>query len=344
MVKMTSVSRFDWGDLDAKILTCELCLQYYDCSISLDSRCPKRLICSHMFCETCVRNSTQVIDIKNPTIKCPLCNLTSRISGDVDDDLYISKLLEMSSDGGISPSTEKYCGNCDDGDMSFATFGCLDCNDESGNPGLFLCTGCADSHGLVKSLRRHSLLPIDSFVIQRRLNLRGNMTCTAHESKAINLCCESCQVAICETCAILKHENHRVVSIRDGAGSGRDRIAVSKASITEITERNRTYEFHLLGQQEALNKNESVLHEQIDGNADKLISILQRRRRAAHSVIDQRFNLLQKMIGRQLSEIQGADILYDWTLTWLNLHAVVSVCLLLMIRGHPSRGVLLRHS
>ncbi|XP_015779064.1 PREDICTED: E3 ubiquitin-protein ligase TRIM71-like isoform X1 [Acropora digitifera] len=179
---------------------------------------PKQLPCFHSFCFQCLQRIKATSGTPN-TISCPECRQNFTIPGNGDlntlpTNFRLNSLLDA------LPVTESKtsgfkCGSCDKRRQEAAY--CFTCC-------FFWCDDCLPLHNRIKTFKGHDALPLKDFGDEDFEKIFKQPTfCEKHE-KELELFCQVCKTAICNSCALIDHEGHARIALEDAAEEKRLRI------------------------------------------------------------------------------------------------------------------------
>ena len=181
---------------------------------------PRMLPCLHSFCCQCLHFELEKAE---QSIQCPTCqtNVPIPVGGasTFPQNLHLTFEAEFSgymsnfvSDGGMSCT---FCVNgCTDPAVAF----CCSCT-------KFLCKGGQESHKRAPQLSHHSIIGLDKVSAEQPTVLkRTEMYCSHpnHETKELDLYCNTCCNLICNNCIIDSHKDHDITPLCIIAEADRD--------------------------------------------------------------------------------------------------------------------------
>ena len=218
------------------ILSCVLCMERFtETGARGDpTKNAKILVCLHSYCKGCLA-ALLASQGHMDHIDCPSCHKPTAIDSQrgvegLTNNFLIQGLIAASiaaeaaksappipavggggdrvlARGGGSASSaeggELICGMCT-GTPNPATCGCLSCNE--GTP---MCDTCLKTiHSAVPAFRDHKVVSSVEYSIFIRSAKK--IKCPKHKSNDMELFCESCNEAVCSTCCVVTHKDHRV--------------------------------------------------------------------------------------------------------------------------------------
>ena len=178
-------------------VSCSVCMcKYTD---------PKQLPCLHSFCLHCL-NGIQRTSGRRDKIACPECRQEFNVPDNgnlaaLPTNFRINSLLDVLAIKECSTTGVK-CGNCDE--RTKQSHYCFQCSS-------FWCEECIGLHNKIKANKGHYALELEEFQDQDFENiLKRPSFCgiQGHEKEKIKFFCKICEVAICNSCALLDHEGH----------------------------------------------------------------------------------------------------------------------------------------
>ena len=178
-------------------VSCSVCMcKYTD---------PKQLPCLHSFCRHCL-NGIQRTSGRRDKIACPECRQEFNVPDNgnlaaLPTNFRINSLLDVLAIKECSTTGVK-CGNCDE--RTKQSHYCFQCSS-------FWCEECIGLHNKIKANKGHYALELEEFQDQDFENiLKRPSFCgiQGHEKEKIKFFCKICEVAICNSCALLDHEGH----------------------------------------------------------------------------------------------------------------------------------------
>ena len=178
-------------------VSCSVCMcKYTD---------PKQLPCLHSFCLHCL-NGIQRTSGRRDKIACPECRQEFNVPDNgnlaaLPTNFRINSLLDVLAIKECSTTGVK-CGNCDE--RTKQSHYCFQCSS-------FWCEECIGLHNKIKANKGHYALELEEFQDQDFENiLKRPSFCgiQGHEKEKIKFFCKICEVAICNSCALLHHEGH----------------------------------------------------------------------------------------------------------------------------------------
>uniref|UniRef100_A0A8C6T7X9 Uncharacterized protein n=1 Tax=Neogobius melanostomus TaxID=47308 RepID=A0A8C6T7X9_9GOBI len=170
------------------------------CSICLDLFTePVTTPCGHNFCRRCL---SQHWDTSAPC-RCPLCNKLFHVKPELEVNTLLSEMVsqfkqEAGSRSEVSKPGEVSCDYCSAPKLK-ALKSCLVCLSS-------YCESHLQPHLSVPGLKSHQLMePVD--------NMEDRM-CPQHH-KPLELFCRSDHSCLCTMCALLEHQSHKFVSLKE---------------------------------------------------------------------------------------------------------------------------------
>ena len=205
-------------------VSCSLCT-----SIFTD---PKQLPCLHNFCLPCLGSILGTSGRQDKdVITCPKCRRESRVpNGNLNmlpTSFRINSLLDVLAIKEHVTSAVK-CGNCHN--KGFKNFYCFHCY-------AFWCeTNCINLHNGIRANKEHRVLALKDFQHEDLENVlkRPEFCQKKHHNKyELKLFCQTCEIPICEACALTDHEGHTNVPLEQ---AGNERKLQVKSAIQSLKE------------------------------------------------------------------------------------------------------------
>nr|XP_054768840.1 uncharacterized protein LOC129276487 [Lytechinus pictus] len=183
-------------------LICPLCLDIIVEATILTS-------CGHTFCRQCLKK----YDLTHQDLDhmvCPLCREITKLSANRVDDLRLNVSINGCVDdyqakcGGMNAVLEmcQKCTACKS--LKDAVSFCLTCN-------CYMCDKCLHSHQqLTMFFDGHAIVSMDD-VVEGKVSI-GHLfeKCSIHKQENKDMFCEDCKVHVCQKCALVDHQNHKI--------------------------------------------------------------------------------------------------------------------------------------
>ncbi|XP_063965563.1 E3 ubiquitin-protein ligase TRIM45-like [Lytechinus pictus] len=183
-------------------LICPLCLDIFVEATILTS-------CGHTFCRRCLKK----YDLTHQDLDhmvCPLCREITKLSANRVDDLRLNVSINGCVDdyhakcGGMNAVLEmcQKCTACKS--LKDAVSFCRTCN-------CFMCDECLHCHQHLTTLfDGHEIVSMDD-VIEEKVSI-GHLfeKCSIHKQENKDMFCEDCKVHVCQKCALVDHQNHKI--------------------------------------------------------------------------------------------------------------------------------------
>ncbi|XP_054768840.2 E3 ubiquitin-protein ligase TRIM71-like [Lytechinus pictus] len=183
-------------------LICPLCLDIFVEATILTS-------CGHTFCRQCLKK----YDLTHQDLDhmvCPLCREITKLSANRVDDLRLNVSINGCVDdyqakcGGMNAVLEmcQKCTACKS--LKDAVSLCLTCN-------CYMCDKCLHSHQqLTMFFDGHEIVSMDD-VVEGKVSI-GHLfeKCSIHKQENKDMFCEDCKVHVCQKCALVDHQNHKI--------------------------------------------------------------------------------------------------------------------------------------
>ena len=219
-------------------LSCSVCMSKYTD--------PKQLPCLHSFCLHCL-NGIQRTSGRRDKLACPECRQEFNVPDNknlavLPTNFRINSLLDVLAIKECSTTRVK-CGNCDE--RTKQSHYCFQCY-------AFWCEECIGLHNRIKANKDHYALALEEFQEQDFENiLKRPSFCgiQGHGKKEMEFFCKICEVAICNSCALLDHEGHAKMPLELAANERKLRLKSAiesqkkraQAKKTEIEKFNEYY-------------------------------------------------------------------------------------------------------
>ena len=217
-------------------LSCSVCMSKYTD--------PKQLPCLHSFCLHCL-NGIQRTSGRRDKLACPECRQEFNVPDNknlavLPTNFRINSLLDVLAIKECSTTRVK-CGNCDE--RTKQSHYCFQCY-------AFWCEECIGLHNRIKANKDHYALALEEFQEQDFENiLKRPSFCgiQGHGKKEMEFFCKICEVAICNSCALLDHEGHakmplelaaneRKLRLKSAIESQKKRAQAKKSEIEKLNE------------------------------------------------------------------------------------------------------------
>ena len=174
---------------------------------------PKQLPCLHSFCLHCLQG-IQRTSGRDDIIVCPECRKESRVpSGNLNNlptNFRINSLLDVLAIKECN-TTAVNCGNCEKKNSQSSY--CFQCC-------AFWCDQCITAHNIIRANKEHRVLALKDFQdqdIEDVLKRPAFCPTPGHEKKELEIFCKSCEVTICNACALTDHEGHAKMLLEKAA-------------------------------------------------------------------------------------------------------------------------------
>ncbi|XP_054768532.2 tripartite motif-containing protein 55-like [Lytechinus pictus] len=183
-------------------LICPLCLDIFVEATILTS-------CGHTFCRRCLKK----YDLTHQDLDhmvCPLCREITKLSANRVDDLRLNVSINGCVDdyyakcGGMNAVLEmcQKCTACKS--LKDAVSFCRTCH-------CYMCDECLHCHQHLTTLfDGHEIVSMDD-VIEGKVSI-GHLfeKCSIHKQENKDMFCEDCKVHVCQKCALVDHQNHKI--------------------------------------------------------------------------------------------------------------------------------------
>ena len=242
---------------------------------------PKQLPCLHSFCLHCLEE-IQRTSGRHDAITCPECRRESRVPGngnlkDLPTNFRINSLLDVLAIKECNTTAVK-CGNCDI--KSSKSFYCFQCC-------AFWCEAdCISFHNGMKANKEHRVLALKDFQDEDFENvLKRPAFCRkpGHEKKELEFFCKTCEVSVCNACALTDHEGHAKVFLEEAANerklqvksaieSQKEKLLMKKYEITKLDENCVKIQEHAASVKRKVEQFVETLFQVIDAKKQEVIN------------------------------------------------------------------------
>ena len=281
-------------------VSCSVCMcKYTD---------PKQLPCLHSFCLHCL-NGIQRTSGRRNKIPCPECRQEFNVPDNgnlaaLPTNFRINSLLDVLAIKECNTTGVK-CGNCDE--RTKQSHYCFQCYS-------FWCEECIGLHNRIKANKEHYALALEEFQDQDFENiLKRPSFCgiPGHEKGKMKFFCKICEVAICNSCALLDHEGHakmllelaaneRKLRLKSAIESQKKKAQAKKSQIEKLNERyNEVLEQAACVRKNVIEYADSV-HAAIEAKKLEILDNLERKTKSTLEQIEIHRNDMQR--GFQLCE------------------------------------------
>ena len=244
---------------------------------------PKQLPCLHNFCLNCLKG-IQRTSVVHGKIACPECRRQFQIPGsgnpsELPTNFRINSLLDVLTIKECSTANVK-CGNCDK--KSAQTLYCFQCCS-------FWCEECILAHNIIRTNKEHKTLALKDFQDQDlEAVLQRPAICQKkhHEKEELKFFCKSCEVAICNTCAVTLHEGHGKMPLQEAADARKTQINSMITSLKDkiVEKRKEVEQFN----QKSMEVQAQVadVKSQVQTNVDQMIAIIEARKQDVFDAVE----------------------------------------------------------
>ncbi|XP_078361728.1 E3 ubiquitin-protein ligase TRIM71-like [Oculina patagonica] len=245
---------------------------------------PKLLPCLHSFCLHCLKG-IQRTSGRNDIITCPECRRESRVSlDDLPTNFRINSLLDVLAIKECN-TTGVRCGNCDK--KSSQSFYCFQCCS-------FWCeSNCISLHNGIKANKGHNVLALKDFQdedLEKVLKRPAFCRKPGHEKKELEFFCQTCEVSICNACALLDHEGHakmlleeaaneRKLQVKSAVASRREKMQMKKNEITKLDENCVQIQEQAAKVKRSVQEFAENIHQVIDAKKQEIINEVENQAR-----------------------------------------------------------------
>ena len=290
-------------------LSCSVCMcKYTD---------PKQLPCLHSFCLHCL-NGIQRTSGGRDKIACPECRQEFNVPDNgnlaaLPTNFRINSLLDVLAIKECNATGVK-CGNCDE--RTKQSHYCFQCY-------AFWCEECIGLHNRMKANKDHYALALEEFREQDFENiLKRPSFCgiPGHGKKEMEFFCKVCEVAICNSCALLDHEGHakmplelaaneRKLRLKSAIESQRKRAQAKKNQIEKLNERyNEVLERAACIKGNVLEYADSI-HAAIEAKKLEILDHLERKTKSSLEQIGIHRNEMEKEFQLRESDTEKTETL-----------------------------------
>ena len=290
-------------------LSCCVCMSKYTD--------PKQLPCLHSFCLHCL-NGIQRTSGRRDKIACPECRQEFNVpdNGNLNalpTNFRINSLLDVLAIKECSTTGVK-CGNCDE--RTKQSHYCFQCY-------AFWCEECIGLHNRIKANKDHYALALEQFREQDFENiLKRPSLCgiPGHGKKEMEFFCKICEVAICNSCALLDHEGHakmplelaaneRKLRLKSAIESQKKRAQAKKSQIEKLNEYyNEVLEQAACVKENVLEHADSI-HAAIEAKKLEILDHLERKTKSSLEQIEIHRNEMEKEFQLRESDIEKTETL-----------------------------------
>ncbi|CAH3160232.1 unnamed protein product [Porites evermanni] len=290
-------------------LSCSVCMSKY-----ID---PKQLPCLHSFCLHCL-NGIQRTSGRRDKIACPECRQEFKVPDKgnlaaLPTNFRINSLLDVLAIKECSTTRVK-CGNCDN--RSKESHYCFQCC-------AFWCGECITFHNGMKANKDHYALALEDFQDHDYENiLKRPAFCgiPGHEKKEKEFFCNSCEVAICNACALTNHEGHGKILLEQAADERKLRVKSAiesqrKRALTKRSKITKLDKYHNEVQEQAARLKRNVqeyadsIHAAIETKKLEIFDDVERRTKASLQEIGKQKEDFEEQARRYESEIEDTETL-----------------------------------
>ena len=290
-------------------LSCSVCMSKYTD--------PKQLPCLHSFCLHCL-NGIQRTSGRRDKIACPECRQEFNVPDNgnlaaLPTNFRINSLLDVLAIKECNTTGVK-CGNCDE--RTKQSHYCFQCY-------AFWCEECIGLHNRIKANKDHYALALEQFREQDFENiLKRPSFCgiPGHGKKEMEFFCKICEVAICNSCALLDHEGHakmplelaaneRKLRLKSAIESQKKRAEAKKSEIEKLNEYyNEVLEQAACVKENVLEYADSI-HAAIEAKKLEILDHLERKTKSSLEQIEIRRDEKEKEFQLRETDIEKTETL-----------------------------------
>ena len=168
------------------------------------------LQCFHVYCKDCFQRLVIQDRQGQVSFSCPTCRQSTILPPGTDmstlqSAFHVNHLFEIQEAlEKLKDPCKLQCEKCSKPTRTVQSF-CRDC-------GQFLCERCFETHSEWKEFSQHEVVSveeIESNVKQLVPPKKVVLHCPQHQSKELDLYCETCEELICLHCTVKKHKDHQ---------------------------------------------------------------------------------------------------------------------------------------
>ena len=276
---------------------------------------PKQLPCLHSFCLHCL-NGIQRTSGRRDKIACPECRQEFNVPDNgnlaaLPTDFRINSLLDVLAIKECNTTGIK-CGNCDN--QSKESHYCFQCC-------AFWCGECITFHNGMKANKDHYALALEDFQDHDFENILKQPTfCVIpdHEKREIELFCNICEVAICNSCALTNHDGHEKIPLKQAANerklriksaieSQRKRAQTKRSKITKLDESLSEVQEQAARVKRNVQEYADRIHAAIEAKKLEIFDDVERRTKTSLQEIEKQKKGIEEQATRYESEIEHSE-------------------------------------
>ena len=262
---------------------------------------PKQLPCFHSFCLNCLNGIQQASNIRDK-ITCPECRQEFNVPDNgnlaaLPTDFRINSLLDVLAIKECKTTGIK-CGNCDN--QSKESHYCFQCC-------AFWCGECITFHNGMKANKDHYALALEDFQDHDFENILKQPTfCVIpdHEKREIELFCNICEVAICNSCALTNHDGHEKIPLKQAANERKLRIKSAIESQRKRAQTKRSKITKLDGSLSEVQEQAARVKRNVEEYADRIHAAIEAKKLEIFDDVERRTKESLQEIGKQKEEFE----------------------------------------
>ena len=262
---------------------------------------PKQLPCFHSFCLNCLNGIQQASNIRDK-ITCPECRQEFNVPDNgnlaaLPTDFRINSLLDVLAIKECNTTGIK-CGNCDN--QSKESHYCFQCC-------AFWCGECITFHNGMKANKDHYALALEDFQDHDFENILKQPTfCVIpdHEKREIELFCNICEVAICNSCALTNHDGHEKIPLKQAANERKLRVKSAIESQRKRAQTERSNITKLDGSLSEVQEQAARVKRNVEEFADRIHAAIEAKKLEIFDDVERRTKESLQEIGKQKEEFE----------------------------------------
>ena len=262
---------------------------------------PKQLPCLHSFCLHCL-NGIQRTSGRRDKIACPECRQEFNVPDNgnlaaLPTDFRINSLLDVLAIKECNTTGIK-CGNCDN--QSKESHYCFQCC-------AFWCGECITFHNGMKANKDHYALALEDFQDHDFENILKQPTfCVIpdHEKREIELFCNICEVAICNSCALTNHDGHEKIPLKQAANERKLRVKSAIESQRKRAQTERSNITKLDGSLSEVQEQAAHVKRNVEEFADRIHAAIEAKKLEIFDDVERRTKESLQEIGKQKEEFE----------------------------------------
>ena len=262
---------------------------------------PKQLPCLHSFCLHCL-NGIQRTSGRRDKIACPECRQEFKVPDNgnlaaLPTNFRINSLLDVLAIKECNTTGVK-CGNCDN--RSKESHYCFRCC-------AFWCGECITFHNGMKANKDHYALALEDFQDHDFENILKQPTfCVIpdHEKREIELFCNICEVAICNSCALTNHDGHEKIPLKQAANERKLRVKSAIESQRKRAQTERSNITKLDGSLSEVQEQAARVKRNVEEFADRIHAAIEAKKLEIFDDVERRTKESLQEIGKQKEEFE----------------------------------------